>query len=540
MNKKLIVSKIKPLNKVPSLPNVLSFRPNQKNNISTNNMSSTTNVSQEKIQNSINNSSILCPPENPNKKSKNVLLKKIKLNYSNSQRAISKSWIMPDSLNTRFGTMQMMQNADDILMHRLKFHDRDFAMRKKKLKSIALKISKRISKKNYLINSLKQRRTEINDKEFIIDKSLKEFASKLDFDKRRFIHFIEDVKEKQKKEETKLIDLKNIKYLAEEKLEELDRIKRNLEQSIYKKIKELYIIKDYGIFVHNIIGTKFPYENLPYIKNEHDIEDITETFIEAFDLEKFDEVKKDLEKVDIFYKKCAFMEDKIIEGISEKESMGKECINVRKNIETELKQLKNSKIVYQSDYNYLLKEIKFVKEQIKNFQLNENKDLNKYLNYIEELGLEIGSTIQNPPKCDEIYLNDFVVYSKGIANDFKNTENKVNEMISEIENIINNGDKKDQDLMWSLIIRQKNKNKKEKQIIFKQKEEELKMKQKLRIMERDEKVILTGKKIIWDYPIITKQKLKIKKITEIKNESSHNNIDLEYSCSEEEQKQNNN
>lgn len=113
-------------------------------------------------------------------------------------------------------------------------------------------------------------------------------------------------------------------------------------------------------------------------------------------------------------------------------------------------------------------------------------------------------------------------------------------MISEIENIINNGDKKDQDLMWSLIIRQKNKNKKEKQIIFKQKEEELKMKQKLRIMERDKKVILTGKKIIWDYPILTKQKLKIKKITEIKNESSHNNIDLEYSCSEEEQKQNNN
>ena len=541
MNKKIIPRQIKPLSKVPSLPNVLTFRPISKNNNSSHNVSATTNVSQEKI-NSINNSSIInshiFSQENPKRK-KNVLLKKIRLRYNNSQQAISKSWIMPDSLNTIKGTLEMMKNADDILMQRLKVHDRDFAIRKNKLKSIALNLNKKISQKNYLINSLKQRRTELSDKEYIIHKSLKEFESKLECDKRRFVHFIEDLKEKQKKEEAKLLDLKNIKFQAEEKLDELDRIKRSLEQGIYKKIKDLYELKDFGAFVHKIVGTKFPFENIPRIKSEHDIEQITETLVQAFDLEFFDETKKGLEKVDIYDKKCVFMEDKIITGISIKESLEKEFREVRKNIDNELKQLNNSKMVLESDYNYLLKEIKFVKEQMKNFQLKETLDINQNLNYIQELGLEIGSTIQNPPKVDEIYLNEFIAYSKGIANVFKKTEHKVNELISDIENVLDNGKKKDKELMWSFITKQKNQNKREKQILFRQKEEESKIKERLRILERDKKVILTGKKIIWDYPITTKHKLKIKKNIELQNESN-NKIDLEYSFSEEDPNFNNN
>ena len=541
MNKKIIPRQIKPLSKVPSLPNVLTFRPKTKNINSSHNVSATTNVSQEKI-NSINNSSIInshiFSQENPKRK-KSVLLKKIRLRYSNSQQAISKSWIMPDSLNTIKGTLEMMKNADDILMQRLKVHDRDFAVRKNKLKSIALKLNKKISQKNYLINSLKQRRTELSDKEYIIQKSLKEFGSKLECDKRRFVHFIDDLKEKQKKEETKLLDLKNLKFQAIEKLEELDRIKRSLEQSIYKKIKDIYELKDFGAFAHKIIGTKFPYENIPRIKSEHDIEQITETLVQTFDFEFFDETKKGLEKVDIYDKKCVFMEDKIITGISIKESLEKEFREVRKNIDNELKQLNNSKMVLESDYNYLLKEIKFVKEQMKNFKLKETLDINQHLNYIQELGLEIGSTIQNPPKVDEIYLNEFIAYSKGIANVFKKTEYNVNDLISDIENVVEKGNKKDKELMWSFITKQKNQNKREKQILFRQKEEESKIKERLRILERDKKIILTGKKIIWDYPITTKHKLKIKKNIELQNESN-NKIDLEDSFSEEEPNFNNN
>ena len=134
-------------------------------------------------------------------------------------------------------------------------------------------------------------------------------------------------------------------------MEELDRIKRSLEQSIYKKIKELYELKDFGAFVHKIIGTKFPYEDLPRIKSEHDIEQVTETLVQAFNMKFFDETIKDLEKIDIYDKKSLNMENKIINGISDKENLEKENRDVKNNIDNELKQLKNSKIILENDYN---------------------------------------------------------------------------------------------------------------------------------------------------------------------------------------------
>ena len=93
------------------------------------------------------------------------------------------------------------------------------------------------------------------------------------------------------------------------------------------------------------------------------------------------------------------MENKIIKGISEKEGLEKEIIALRKNCENELKQLKYSKADYESDYNYLINEIKRVKLEMNNFKLNDSEDLDIYLKYIQELGLEIGSSSDNPQSC---------------------------------------------------------------------------------------------------------------------------------------------
>ena len=524
------------LNKVPSLPNISTFRPKIKKNISTNNVSSTTNASGDRNINSYNNSSIINKSQNSNKKNKNILLHKIKLNNSKSQRSISKNWLLPDSINTQKGTLEILKNADEIMKERIINHDREFAMRKKKLKSIALKISKRIGQKNYLINSLKQRRTEINDKEIIIKRALKNFEMKLELDNRKFIKFIEEVKEKQKKEDKDLIDLRNIRIGCETKLEEEDRKKRILEQDIYKKIKQLYIMKDYGCFVHDILEKDFPYNNLPSIKNENSPENLAEIFIKLFDsMDNYEDTQKELGKTDIFFKKCLKMEEKIIEGISEKEILEKEIKKIRNNCEKELKQLKLSKIDLENDYNYLLNEIKNVKSEMNEYRLNDSEDFVSFLDYIQELGTEIGSSVEKPQNYDKKYLRDFVLYSKGIAENFKKTEDKVNEMISNIENIIDSGDKTEKELILKLIFNRKNYNKKEKQILFKRKEEELKIKQKLKIMERDKKFVLKGKKVIYDYPITSKHKLKIKKIQNVKNESN-NDIEVEYSFSDEDEK----
>ena len=124
---------------------------------------------------------------------------------------------------------------------------------------------------------------------------------------------------------------------------------------------------------------------------------------------------------------------------------------------------------------------------MKDFKLNDSEDFGIYLNFIQELGLEIGSTSENPQSCDKKYLTEFVSYSKGIAEVLKKTEDKVNEMISNIENIIESGNKKDKELMMKIILNKKNINKREKQLLFQQKEEELKLKQKLKIIERDKR-----------------------------------------------------
>ena len=107
-------------------------------------------------------------------------------------------------------------------------------------------------------------------------------------------------------------------------------------------------------------------------------------------------------------------------------------------------------------------------------------------------------------------------------------------MISNIENIIESGNKKDKELMLKLILDKKNINKSEKQLLFQKKEEELKLKQKLKIIERDKKFIIKGRKVIYDYPINNKHNFKIKKIHESKNENN-TNIQYEYSFSDEEE-----
>ena len=529
--------KLKPirrLNKVDSLPNISTFRPKLKKNFSTNNISATTNASGI---NSYNNSSTL-NSQNRSHNSKKITLHKIKLNNnSNAQDSIKKSWIMPPALCSRKGILDTFQIADKILKERIQNHDKDFEMRKRLLKSIALKESKRMSHKNYLIDALKQKRTEIANKEYEINKALEEFEIKLDSDNKKFMGFIEEIREKQRKDEDKIMEIKHLQYIAGVKLEEEERKKKMLEQNIYRKIRELYIMKDYGSFVHKILETDFPYDILLETKNENNPEKAAEIFIELFNkMKNYDETQKEIEKIDIFFKKCILMEEKIIKGFSEKDILEKEIVQIKKNNINELKQLKISKADYESDHKYLLNEIKKLKYEMQTYKLNvDNDDFFSYLSYILDLGLEIDSSLDKPQNYDKKNLTEFISYSKKITSELKKTEDKVNEYISEIEQILESGNKKDKELMMKLILNKKNINKKEKQILFQQKEEELKMKQKLKILERNKKIIMKGKKVIYDYPINNHQNnkfLKIRKASNIKD-NDDNKIEFEYTFSDE-------
>jgi len=522
------------LNKVQSLPNITTFRPKLKKEMINNNNSSTTNdISIEKNLNSNNNFSTIIHSQNMSQNNnikKNIVLHKIKLNNCKSQRSISKSWILPDSLNTAKGTLEIMQKADDILKERERTHDRNFAMRRHKLRNAAIKVSKRICRKNYLINSLKQRRTEIISKEFIIQKALKEFESKLEIDRKRFIRFMEEVKIKQKKDETRLVDLKTIRYAAEERLEEEERKYSILQINIFREVKEIYTQKEFGEFVHGIFGIDFFYNDLPDLKKEQDMENIAEILIDEFEqIENFDDIKRELENVNIYFKKCELMQKEIMKTISENHLINKEIMILKKNSENEIKQLKLGIDDYESDYNYILKEINLVETGMGNFKINENDDFDLYLKYIEELGIELGSSLLNSQGNDKKNMNEYVLYSKNVIREIKNLEDKVNEMISNIENIIVLGNKNEKELMEKIILKQKNINKKEKILLFKQKNEDLKITQKKKIVEREKKHILKGRMIIYDYPTGKIPKSKIKKNKVIKKDNNDESNSLKES-----------
>ena len=66
-------------------------------------------------------------------------------------------------------------------------------------KSKILKKSKELCLNNYMITQLKEKRTEINKKEFFIDMALKNSERQYEIDYRSFIDFVEEIKRKEKK-----------------------------------------------------------------------------------------------------------------------------------------------------------------------------------------------------------------------------------------------------------------------------------------------------------------------------------------------------
>ncbi len=97
------------------------------------------------------------------------------------------------------------------MKERLKFHGLGAPGGRQILKSVALKVSKEACYKNYLISLLKERRTKINEKEYIINKAFEDFNDEFEKDYKKFINFVEEVKEKQRKDEDILIDLRQIR-----------------------------------------------------------------------------------------------------------------------------------------------------------------------------------------------------------------------------------------------------------------------------------------------------------------------------------------
>ena len=77
--------------------------------------------------------------------------------------------------------------------------ERGFSGVNDRKKNKVLEKSKELCLNNFLITQLKEKRNEINRKEFYIDMALKNSEKQYEIDYRSFIDFVEEIKKKEKK-----------------------------------------------------------------------------------------------------------------------------------------------------------------------------------------------------------------------------------------------------------------------------------------------------------------------------------------------------
>lgn len=509
---------IRKLSKNNSLPIIRNYVSKRNKEVNFNNISTTTNPSI--VKSNANNSTSMSNRSI-------ILLRKIRLNEKfNSQRLINKSEI--NSSNTNKNTIKLLKNADKIMKERMKFNGLGVPGGKKLLKSVAMRISKEVCYKNYTISLLKERRTNLNLKEYLINKSLQEYSDELEIDNKNFMNFIEEAKNRYRKEEDALIESRQLREKEENLFVKETLLNKKLYETLERKIRELYQLKRYGSFIHKILDKQFIYDDTPEIKaRDKNYEFITDFIINMYEnKEKYNDLPIELGNIDVFMKKYLQLENNILSKISNKEILEKEIRQKEKYFKYELEQLKLSKAEYESDLKFLENEIKIVKMEMKNYKIQNDENFDNYLHYIVELGKEIGTNVETPKIIDKKYIIDLATFSKKTLVVLGNMEDIINTNILKIENVLNYGLKEDIELMKKFILMRKSFNKREKQLKIIEMQEEIKRLEHLRIYDRAKKLVIKGRNIILDYPI-GKYKNKVKKI--VKNKNKDNNFEYNYS-----------
>ena len=510
---------IRKLNQIRSLPKVKTngINRNSEDN-SINNDNSTTNASaiNSILKNSINTSLVT------NKK--NRLLKKIKLNSKyNSQRSINRNQI--NSINKR--TIEILENADQIMRERMKYAYRNQSIVRRE----AIDLSKEVNYNNQTIKILKQKRIDLTQKELFIQQSLINFENKRDKEHKRYAHLMEEMKIKQKREEEMLYEIKHKKEQTEELLEKETSLNKKLEDTLERRIKAFYDIKNIVSLLHKIIRKQFIYDEIPEISyREKNYEDLVKLIINLYEKEnenEGNELPSEFNNIELFMNRFPILEEKLIERISNKESLDKENEIIQKNYENELKMLKLRIKVFQNDLNNLNEDKKNIILEMNNYKVHDID--NNYLYYINELGNQFGINIEIKNKDNQKDLSNFVSYTRKILDIIGNKEILINDKILEIVYLINNGSPEDKQLIQKIIENVKNKNKREKQLQLLELQDKIKQEERLKIAERGRKKIVTGRKFDYYYLINkdkNKEKDKYKKI--IKKDDNINIFDCQY------------
>ena len=374
---------------------------------------------------------------------------------------------------------------------------------KSRLKSVVMNDTKEICLKNYLIGLLKEKRTDINEKERNITKALRDSENKLDLDYKNFLNFVEGTKRKQKKEEE---ELQRLKSLHEQKeiiyKREITDYKKLIED-LERTVKLICLLKSYGSFVHKVLKIKFDFDNVPDIDaRERNFEEVSNKILNHYDNLKNSETINLLDDENFMFIKFNELEEKVVKVLQKKEIIDKEKNYETNSYKEEILELKRRV----KDCEIEAKQNQNEKDQIINSinKLKPQKDneVNQYLDYILEMGNMTGD-LNNKTKGKKNII-DLLNFTKETLSVLQQKETLINDYIIEIENNEENVNKK----LINDISDRKKFNKREKQMQLKIKQEQNENNKRLKAIERAQRVIIKGRKVPQEYPIIKGKKTK--------------------------------
>ena len=461
---------------------------------------------------------------------KSVSIRSKNSNVSNLLNSVNESQFSRESFKENFkmyGQKSYITEANKIMKERMK-NKGNAITSKHRMRNLVMNDTRDICLKNYLIGLLKESRTDLNEKEKNITKALRDSENRLDTDYRNFIDFVEGTKKKQKKEEEELVRLKTLHEEKDNLYKKECLENKKLYEELEKTVKMICLLKSYGSFVHRVLNMNFELDNIPDIDpRERNFESVGNTLLKKFNImnsnKKIDEL---LEDDNFMMMKFNDYEIKVVKELEKKEVLYKNQVNLTDNYNEEIEELKRRYDDCLEESKSIENEKKEIQNQINKLKPHKNSDLNQYLDYIVELGLATGD-LNNRLKGKKNFM-DLLSFTKETLLAIERKELAVNEYIAEIEDIEENGDKQ---LIHEVELDRKRTNKREKQLQIKEKQDEIENIKRQRAVDRAQRVVIIGRKVPKEYPIIKGKK---KKNNDNKNQEDDDYGMLYYSSDENE------
>ena len=446
---------------------------------------------------------------------KKLKLKKINSKFSslniltnfNYNDKYTNNIVLPQ-IKTPKNNIKILKKADTLIKLR---HGKYAVHTLKQTVSSLLQKSNQICLNKFLITQIKNKRNEINNLSEEINSKLNEAEYQYQSDYRDFLIFEENINKKIKSQAEQYNKLQKSKINAENTYMEAAIKSQHLEAHIESMTKQIILSQNYAKFIHKFFNSPFFFDELSKINlKEKKYLNIYEKIISIFEKNKkiFEENYKILNESEEFMKRFKYFERKIINSFQIKDEI-KEEINDLKILNNKLlEQLYLRRDDCEQEYQSLNDILLKTKEEINdldNIKQNNLINLEICKKCIFDLGIYLGLEINNNVK--EISLSEFAVLCKKIISFLKEKENIVNEYISNIDELIQ---RDENDFIWNIINERKKINKIEKyrEYLYNQNIEAQKRKFKVNTIDR--KIVLKGRKVFRDIPIIKKKKKKLK------------------------------